>query len=139
MSLNRRVFGPGQAVRFRVRLRNLGSIPCGYAAGQNPVQVRQPFRVGPCSSLPLLVRDQRGNQVYPGAEAISCPAIFEPVLAPHGSLTAVGTWSRTEGGLRPARTPTEAPAGDYHLIVGTVSVPFRLKPPPPASSTARTP
>ncbi len=39
--------------------------------------------------------------MYPGSEAISCPALLGPSLRAHQTLTAPGTWDQTQGGGRP--------------------------------------
>jgi hypothetical protein len=132
VTLSQRTYGLGQNVGYRIRLHNQSSqtcAPAGLPTTSAPHGLALgPALTGPCSAFPVVIEDHRGAQVSPGAEAISCPALMGPALAPHGTLTAHSSWDRVEGGdRRPARFPSPAPAGTYHLVVdGHVSLPFTL-------------
>ena len=67
--------------------------------------------------MPSWVRDADENR----------PAMMGPPLAAHGTVSTTGNWSQLEGGLRPARVATQAPAGRYRIVVGgKVSVPITV-------------
>lgn len=132
VTVPRRAFAPGQPVAYRVSLHNLSAQTCGPAG--SPTQDTNPLTtlLGPCGAVPLAIEDARGVDVYPGSEAISCPALLGPSLGAHRTLTARGTWDQTQGGGRPARVATLVPRGTYHLVVaGRVRVPISLSSPMP--------
>jgi hypothetical protein len=150
VSVNRHSFVTGQPVTYRVSLHNLSGLRCNVPGEQSPPQ--QPngndsslgggplgFLLGPCSPLPVTVDNAKGVDVFPGPEAISCPAILGPSLAAHATLSTTGTWDQMEGGLRPARIATPAPVGRYRIVVaGKVTVPITIVrvPPSPAVTGA---
>jgi hypothetical protein len=150
VSVNRHTFVTGQPVSYRVRLHNLSGQRCNVPGAQSPPQLPNGndsslgggplgFLLGPCSPLPVAVDNAKGVDVFPGPEAISCPAILGPSLASHATLSTTGTWDQMEGGLRPARIATPAPVGRYRIVVGgKVSVPITIVgvPPSPAVTGA---
>jgi len=127
VTVSRRAFATGQPVTYRVSLHNLSARTCGPAGSPTQETNSLTTLFGPCGALPLAIEDARGIDVYPGSEAISCPALLGPSLGAHRTLTAAGTWDQTQGGGRPARAATPVPRGTYHLVVaGKVSVPISL-------------
>jgi len=132
VTVPRRAFAPGQPVAYRVSLHNLSAQTCGPAG--SPTQDTNPLTtlLGPCGALPLAIENARGVDVYPGSEAISCPALLGPSLGAHRTLTARGTWDQTQGGGRPARVATLVPRGPSPLAVpAKVRVPISLSWPMP--------
>jgi hypothetical protein len=145
VSVNRHTFVTGQPVTYRVSLHNLSGQRCNAPGEQSPPQQSQlgggplGFLLGPCSPLPVIIDNAKGVDVFPGPEAISCPAILGPSLAAHATISTTGTWDQMEGGLRPARIATPAPVGRYRIVVaGKVTVPITIVrvPPSPAVTGA---
>ncbi len=150
VSVDHHTFVMGQLVTYRVSLHNLSGQRCSVPGDQSTP--RQPngndsslgggplgFLLGPCSPLPVAIDNANGVDVFPGLQAISCPALLGPPLGAHATLSTTGTWNQMEGGLRPARIATPAPAGRYRIVVAEkVSVPVTIvgAPPPAASLTS---
>ena len=121
-------FTPEQAVTFAVRLRNTGGTTCGAPLAQHVPHARQTLTVGPCGTLPVVVRNPRGLDVYPGPVAYSCPAEFGFRLGPYSTAETTGSWNQTDVLGSPATTQ-QAPPGTYRLVVGgAVTVPVALAP-----------
>ena len=144
LSVPRHTYATGQPVTYRVSLHNESGRRCTVPGAQpssllpnanaSSLGVTQlGFLLGPCSPLPLTIDNAKGVEVFPGPEAISCPAFQGPPLAARATISTTGTWDQVVGGgLRPARLPTPAPAGLYRIEVGTkVSVPISLVGGPP--------
>jgi hypothetical protein len=127
-------YGPGQPVRYRVSLHNVSAHSCtapGAPARASNAPVSE--LLGPCGQLSVVVDNAHGLDVYPGPEAISCPAYLGPVLAAHGTLAASGTWDQSEGPLIGGRLHSHvirhAPPGRYRIMIGgAVSVAVTLVP-----------
>jgi hypothetical protein len=145
VSVPRHTYAIGQPVTYRVSLHNESGRRCSVPGSQassllpnasaSSLNVTQlGFLLGPCSPLPLTIENAKGVEVFPGPEAISCPAFQGPPLAAHTTISTTGTWDQmVGGGLRPARVATPAPAGLYRIKVGSkVSVPITLVGVPPA-------
>jgi hypothetical protein len=139
VTLPSRTYGLGQNVHYLVRLHNLTARTCNTGTPAQPELGPPVLALGPCSSMPLSIKNARNTQVFPDAGGIACPALLGPSLAPHATLRATGTWDRVEGALRSAHIPMPAPAGRYRLVIArAVSVPFTLSDAPPtADLTAR--
>ncbi len=77
--------------------------------------------------IPVVIENARGIDVYPGPDAIGCPALLGPPLAAHATMSTTGNWDQTGGGLRPARIATLVPAGRYRIVIaGKVALPLTL-------------
>jgi hypothetical protein len=119
-------FTPSQPVRYTVRLRNTGSTTCGTALARGGTQIQQPFTVGPCSPVPVIVYNAEAVDVYPAHLAFDCPLETGFVLAPHSTARTTTSWNQAAY-VGPRSTPEHAPPGRYHLEVdGAVGVPFTL-------------
>jgi hypothetical protein len=60
------------------------------------------------------VFDANGVDIWPGPVAYSCPLISEISLAPHGTVTATGSWPKSAV-TRSSNAP--APPGTYRLEI----------------------
>ena len=126
VTVPKRAFPPTDAVIVTVRLRNTGSITCGSPVTANVPQARSSLSVGPCGTLPLIVRTNRGVEVYPGPGVFHCPLESGFRLGPRSTAEAIGSWSQAVY-LGSALKPQHAHEGTYRLVVdGAVAVPVTL-------------
>ena len=129
VTLSRRVFAPRQLVTYGVSVHNRSMRACGPSDG--PAPSRGPVNdllVGACSQIPLEIENAQGLDVYPGPQAIACPALLGPRLSPHQTVRTTGTWDQVQGSGRPALRPTTVPRGTYHLVVDhTIRLPIVLR------------
>ncbi len=117
VTLPYRTFAPGQLVTYQVRLHNLGGRACGPSDGATPSASPVGTLLGACSALPVDIENAQGRNVFPGSEAVACPALLGPRLPARGNVTATGTWDQRQGAGRPALRAVPAPRGTYHLVV----------------------
>ena len=83
--------------------------------------------LGACSEIPVDVENARGGDVYPGPQAIACPALLGPRLRAHQTRPVTGTWDQVQGAGRPTLRATPVPRGTYRLVVdGKVELPIVL-------------
>jgi hypothetical protein len=61
----------------------------------------------------IAVEQPGGRIVWPQQGPTSCPAEFITQLAPHSSLTVLGTWTEQQG----SGILSSAPSGRYVLVV----------------------
>jgi len=125
-----RPFDAGELIQYLVSLRYRSGRTCGPSHGPHQVSGSVAELLGPCGPLDVAILDARGAEVYPGPEAINCPAFLGPRLRGHQMLSTGGNWDQTLGGGRPARVGHLVPPGTYRLIIaGKVSVPIVLSQP----------
>jgi hypothetical protein len=125
-SIQAGAFAPEQLVTYQVTLRNLGNAPCDSSQADSFRGALGPgaMLLGPCAPLSVDIQNARGVDEYPGADAISCPAFFGPVLAPHHTLHTTGNWDQRRD-LVPGRA--YVPEGHYRLVIaGKVSLPVTI-------------
>ena len=117
VTLGERTFAPGQLVTYQVRLRNLGRRACGPRDGATPSASPVRTLLGACSAIPVDIEDPQGRNVFPGPQAIACPALLGPRLPARRSVTATGTWDQRQDAGRPALRAAPVPPGTYRLVV----------------------
>jgi hypothetical protein len=119
---------PNEPVTPRIRLSNTGSTTCGGPLAQHVPQARQTLTVGPCGTIPLVVRNRRGLEVYPGPVVFHCPVETGFRLGPHSTTHTTATWDEAaDVGSESGPALQLAPPGIYRLSVdGAVTVPVTL-------------
>jgi hypothetical protein len=123
-----RSFTPDEPVTIKVRLTNTGSTTCGGPLAQHVPQARQTLTIGPCGTMPLVVRNHAGVEVYPGPTVFHCPMETGFQLGPHSTARATATWSEAADiEFDSGQAPKPAPPGIYRLSVDrAVTVPVTL-------------
>jgi hypothetical protein len=123
-------FTPNKPVTIKVRLSNTGSTTCGGPLAQHLPQARQKLTVGPCGTIPLVVRNRRGGDVYPGPATFHCPEETGFQLGPNSTAKATASWSQVSYlGSESSPALEQASPGTYRLLVdGAVTVPVTLTP-----------
>ncbi len=117
VTLPQRAFAPGQLVTYQVRLHNIGRRACGPSDGATPSATPVEALLGACAAIPVDIENAQGHNVYPGPQAIACPALLGPRLPAHRSVSATGTWDLRQGAGRPALRAVPVPRGTYQLVV----------------------
>jgi hypothetical protein len=114
----RRAYGAGQPVNVIALISNDSSRACTFGgsggSGGSRGSGTSHQSIGPCGSLPMDVFDANGVDIWPGPVAYSCPLISEISLAPHGTVTATGSWPKSAV-TRSSNAP--APPGTYRLEI----------------------
>lgn len=127
VTLSRQAFAPRQLVTYGVSLHNRSKRACGPSGGPAPSSRPVQGLLGACSEIPVEIEDPRGLDVYPGPEAIACPALLGPRLPAHQTVSTTGDWNQMQGAGRPALRATTVPSGTYQLIVDhTIRLPIVL-------------
>ena len=122
----RHAFRLSEPVTVEVRLSNTGSTTCGTPLAQHVPEARTALTVGPCGTLPLLVRSLGGVDVYPGPVVYFCTDEAGLRLGPHSTALAPAHWNQAAYLGSPPK-PQHAPPGTYRLTVDqAVTVPVAL-------------
>jgi hypothetical protein len=122
----RHAFRLSEPVTVEVRLSKTGSTTCGTPLAQHVPEARTALTVGPCDTLPLLVRSLGGVDVYPGPVVYFCTDEAGLRLGPHSTALAAAHWNQAAYLGSPPK-PQHAPPGTYRLTVDqAVTVPVVL-------------
>lgn len=131
VNIPRTTFTRGQNVNVTDVIRNVGTTTCTFERmGPIPApgspQANENLGMGPCGTMPLVVRNWKGTAVWPGI--VFCPLLSTsgPGLEPGAQLIAKGSWNQeiepgTTGKTAfhgsPGPAQTRAPQGTYSVVV----------------------
>jgi hypothetical protein len=119
------VLHPGQTLHLSFIAKNLGQAACSYVApyaGVVPGPTAAALAMGPCGSLPFVVDNKHGHNVWPGTAAFACPALGYAQLASGQVVQGTGSWDLTRGG-----STAHVPPGTYTVVVDKVlRIPLRV-------------